>query len=107
MCTLLEGNTRRARKPHECDMCGVTIGSGEEYCWEKYVNGDGLYELKTCLACDMAFSEVRGYVPDWWDGGVTFEDYREWATDPDYADTPAKQAWRQRAGYTREGKLIK
>lgn len=58
MCTLLDEKTRRARKPHECDMCGVTIGSGEEYCWEKYVNGDGLYELKTCLACDVAFSEV-------------------------------------------------
>lgn len=55
----------------------------------------------------MAFSEVWDYVPDWWDGGVTFEDYREWATDPDYDDTPAKKAWRQRAGYTREDGTVK
>lgn len=102
MCTLLDGKTRRASKPHKCDMCGATINPDEEYFWEKYVNYDGLYELKTCMACDAAFSEVWDYVPDWWDGGVTFEDYQEWATDPDCDDTPAKQAWRQRAGYTRE-----
>ena len=105
MCTLLDEKTRRARKPHECYACGAVINPGEEYFWEKYVNCDGLYELKSCLACDMAFPEVWNYVGEWRcisDEGITFEDYREWATDPDDDDTPAKQAWRQRAGYTRE-----
>ena len=105
MCTLLDEKTRRARKPHECYACGAVINPGEEYCWEKYVNCDGHNELKSCLACDMAFPEVWNYVGEWRcisDEGITFEDYREWATDPDDDDTPAKQAWRQRAGYTRE-----
>lgn len=65
MCTLLDEKTRRARKPHECYACGATINPGEEYYWEKYVNCDGLYELKSCLVCDMAFSEVWDYVGEW------------------------------------------
>ena len=110
MCNLLDSKTRRARKPHKCYACGVVINPGEEYHWEKSVDSLGLYELKACLACCDASSEVSDFIDDWWhvsDEGITFEDYREWATDPDYDDTPAKQAWRQRAGYTREDEPTK
>nr|DAU95524.1 MAG TPA: hypothetical protein [Caudoviricetes sp.] len=57
------------------------------------------------IAGDPKPQGSKRYVGEWRcisDEGITFEDYREWATDPDDDDTPAKQAWRQRAGYTRE-----
>ena len=105
MSQVLDSKARRARKPHKCDACKATINPGEEYYWEKHVDSLGLYEVKSCMACDVAFSEVLDYVDDWRyvdDEGITFEDYREWANDTDYQDSPAKKAWRQRAGYTRE-----
>ena len=104
MCTLLDEKWRKARKNHVCDMCHGVIPRGETYHWEKYV-GDGLYELKTCNPCAKIFMIVAEYVDDWRlvdDEGIGFKDYENWAPDTDYPDTPAKQAWRQRSGCTRD-----
>lgn len=83
---------------------GVAITRGEKYHWEKYADSLGLYEVKSCKGCDEAYFDVAEYVDDWQlvsDEGITFDDYERWATDTDYPDTPAKQAWRQRAGVVR------
>lgn len=94
---------RKARKNHQCDMCGGTIHKGEKYYWAKYIE-DGLYELKVCHLCNEIIYDVEEYLDDWrqvWEEGVTFDDYKEWATDTDYPDSPEKQAWRQRSGAIR------
>jgi len=96
----LDEKERKARKNHICDMCHGVIPRGETYYWEKYVNCDGLYELKTCNPCSEIFLDVADYVDDWRlvnDEGIGFEDFKEWATDTDSPDTPEKQAWRQRS----------
>lgn len=104
MGIMLDEKWRKAQKTHYCNSCGVAIPRGEKYHWEKYVDSLGLYEVKSCEGCDKAYFDVAEYVDDWRvveDEGITFDDYERWATDTDYEDTPAKQAWRERAGVVR------
>lgn len=105
--------TRRARKEHRCWACHRLIQPREKYRIEKYTDIDvGIYELKICLACHEITEQVFDYIEvagSYWgdpDAGSQPEDYAEWATDTDYPDTPEKQAYRARAGLTRNAEMV-
>lgn len=72
----------------------------------------GIYELKICLPCHEITEQVFDYIEvagSYWgdpDAGSQPEDYAEWATDTDYPDTPEKQAYRVRAGLTRNAGMV-
>lgn len=72
----------------------------------------GIYELKICLPCHEITEQVFDYIEvagSYWgdpDAGSQPEDYAEWATDTDYPDTPEKQAYRARAGLTRNAEVV-
>ena len=113
MCNQIDARTRRARKEHRCWACHHLIQPREKYRIEKYTDIDvGIYELKICLPCHEITEKVFDYIRvagSYWgdpDAGSQPEDYAEWATDTDYPDTPEKQAYRARAGLTRNAGMV-
>jgi hypothetical protein len=52
MVDTLNRAIRKARKAHECSMCGRTIEPGESYDWSSNVYDGDFYVWKQCAHCD-------------------------------------------------------
>lgn len=93
---------RKARKPHQCGMCGRRIDPGEVYKHGVGVDGSA-WTWKECRHCTYVL-EAYDLA---WDGEYSVEAFDEWVNNCDYHDL---MELRLMAGYrkqwrTREGIL--
>lgn len=77
---LSEGRPR-AKVAHRCSECGRTIGPGETYLRETFVDEDRkMVTHKTCAHCEVARNWLSAQCGGWCYGGVE-EDVREHCFD--------------------------
>lgn len=73
MCTLLDEVRPVARKPHGCNECGGTIGSGDTYLRQRIVDCGDIWTYKAhrlCNAIGIRWQREFGFgdcdiLPDW------------------------------------------
>lgn len=81
MITQVRWDTRKARKPHNCDMCAARIEVGEEHYVSTNAYDGRIYDWRECLPChrDLICSEVYAWTGGYYDEGVGYEQAHEWA----------------------------
>ena len=72
--------TRRARKPHRCDLCGTTIHPGDHYHHQAGKTDGTFHTWRNCQPCSTVITRTRDYWFDY-DHGVDADTATEWATD--------------------------
>ena len=50
--SVYQESERVARKPHDCDECGITISKGDRYMSAKYLTDGNWGTYKICKDCD-------------------------------------------------------
>lgn len=103
MVTVLDRSTPVARKTHRCECCNTTIQPGEKYHRQSVVYDSRAYTWKTCDECQAIFGKVWDWCDGGWDGGISGEDYVEWAQELRDED-PDAAAFLKRAGIDTEGR---
>lgn len=70
----------KARKAHNCEVCGPSIKPGDTYTRVAIFDGGDAFTWKNCSDCDDPISQARSddYVGD---DGITGDDVREWAQE--------------------------
>lgn len=83
MPTLLAEKTVKARKRHLCQTCNATaIQPGETYSRQAYVYDGRVYDWVQCVACRALGDLVFRWMEDWYDEGISRDEYVEWAREP-------------------------
>ena len=75
MNELLARKDRKARKNHECDLCGETIPKGELYVWSKNVYDGNIYEWHEHKNCSEVCSAIWEYVDP--DEGMSDQEFQD------------------------------
>lgn len=82
MPLLLREKTVVARKGHLCDTCETTaISVGETYSRQTYVHDGRVYDWVQCESCRAIAGLVFTWMEDWYDEGISRDDYVEWARE--------------------------
>lgn len=71
MRSVLDNRTVRARAEHRCLLCTLPIEAGSRYEYQRYVEDDAFYEVRThseCTHLARAVTEERGWSLDDSDG---------------------------------------
>jgi hypothetical protein len=85
-CHFYQSITRRAKKQHRCEACGLTIQYGERYQYVSYLY-EGLFEtVKRCGRCETIFRHLQTLIDtdqvvmERLDCGLDYEE--EWEAPP-------------------------
>lgn len=82
MPVLLREKTVVARKAHHCGTCeGTAISPGESYSRQTYVYDGRVYDWVQCDGCRAIAGLVFTWMEDWYDEGISRDDYVEWARE--------------------------
>lgn len=82
MPLLLREKTVVARKGHLCDTCETTaISVGETYSRQTYVHDGRVYDWVQCESSRAIAGLVFTWMEDWYDEGISRDDYVEWARE--------------------------
>ena len=72
---LICDETKKARKEHSCNFCGLPINKGNMYN-RQVAKIDDIYTWKSHLHCNEIASRLNMY-DDCWDEGVTTDNFHE------------------------------
>ena len=100
----LDRKKRVARKLHRCDLCGLWIGVGEKYDWQKNVYDGMLYEFKMHLSCLQLASKLNMF--DECDEGLTSDYFVEFV-EQEYPDIRTGLKWRDVLQFVKDKHNIK
>ena len=77
MPTFLSGTNPRARREHDCDLCGGLIAKGEKYDAAHMLYDGRAYTFRTHLGCIRLVQSADRAGWEWPDDGWTNNDFEE------------------------------
>lgn len=98
MTVLIAERTVKARKDHECKLCGQrAVVKGEQYTYRTWVYDGSVFNWIDCVSCRVVIRKVFETLEP--DEGVTTDVADDWALDCRKTDEDAS-AYLSRRGYT-------